>query len=64
MPFGFTNVSGVFMVYMNMIFNPYFGQFVVVFINDILVYFKSKDKHLDYQRIIFQTLKDNKLYAR
>ena len=46
MPFGVTNASGVFIEYMNRIFHPYLDQFVVVFIDNILVYSKSEEDML------------------
>jgi len=49
MPFGVTNVPGVFMEYMNRIFHPYLDQFVVVFIYDILVYSKSEKEHDEHK---------------
>jgi hypothetical protein len=64
MSFGVTNAPGVFMEYMNIIFHPYLDQFVVVFIDDILVYSKSEEEHAEHFRIVFQTLKEKKLYAK
>lgn len=64
MPFGVANALGVLMEYMNMIFNPCMNQFVVVFIDDILVYSKSEEEHVEHQRILLQTLKDKSLYAK
>jgi len=64
MSFGVTNASGVFMEYMNRIFNPYLDQFAVVFINDILVYSKSETEHAEHLRIVLHTLKEKKLYAK
>ena len=49
---------------MNRIFKPYLDQFVVVFIDDILVYFKTREEHLDHLRIVLQTLRDHQLYAK
>ncbi len=49
---------------MNRIFHPYLDQFVVVFIDDILVYSKTRDKHDEHLRIVLQTLRENKLYAK
>ena len=48
---------------MNRIFKPYLDRFVVVFINDILVYSKTKREYADHLRIILQTLRDHQLYA-
>ena len=64
MPFGVTNPPGVFMDYMNRIFHPYLDSFVVVFIDDILVYSKTREEHEEHLRDVLQTLKDNRLYAK
>jgi hypothetical protein len=63
-PFGVTNAPGVFMEYMNRIFHPYLDQFVVVFIDDILVYSKSEEEHAEHVKVVLQTLKEKKLYAK
>lgn len=57
MPFGVTNAPGVFMEYMNRIFQAYLDRFVVVFIDDILIYSKSEKEHAEHLRIILQVLK-------
>ena len=64
MPFGVTNAPGVFMDYMNRIFHLYLDSFVVVFIDDILVYSKTREEHEEHLRVVLQTLKDNRLYAK
>ena len=64
MPFGVTNAPGVFMEYMNRIFHTYLDRFVVVFIDDILIYSKSEEEHAEHLRIVLQVLKDKKLYAK
>ena len=51
MPFGVTNAPGVFMEYMNRIFHAYLDRFVVVFIDDILIYSKSKEEHAEHLKI-------------
>ena len=48
----------------NRVFHPYLDQFVIVFIDDILVYSKNVDEHVMHLKIILQTLKDKKLYAK
>jgi len=63
MPFGVTNAPGVFIEYMNRIFHPYLDQFVVVFIDDILVYSKSEEEHAEHLRIVLRVLKEKQLFA-
>src|SRR4030067_2895271 len=63
-PFGVSNAPGVFMEYMNRIFHPYLDKFVVVFIDDILVYSKTDEEHMNHLRIVLQTLREKKLYAK
>ncbi|XP_058757900.1 uncharacterized protein LOC131631138 [Vicia villosa] len=64
MSFGVSNAPGVFMEYMNHIFHAYLDQFVVVFIDDILIYSKSEEDHAEHLRTALQVLKDNKLFAK
>ncbi|GAU42813.1 hypothetical protein TSUD_288410 [Trifolium subterraneum] len=64
MPFAVTNALGVFMEYMNRIFHSFLDKFVLVFIDDILVYSKSEEEHKEHLRIMLQVLKENKLYAK
>ncbi|XP_050896896.1 uncharacterized mitochondrial protein AtMg00860-like [Lathyrus oleraceus] len=52
------------MEYMNLIFHPYLDQFMVVFIDDILVYSKSEEEHVEHLRIVLQVLKEKRLYAK
>jgi len=52
------------MGYMNHIFHTYLDRFVVVFIDDILIYSKSEEEHAEYLRIVLQVLKEKKLYAK
>ena len=52
------------MEYMNHIFHTYLDRFVVVFIDDILIYSKSEEEHVEYLRIVLQVLKEKKLYAK
>nr|XP_027186707.1 uncharacterized protein LOC113784647 [Cicer arietinum] len=64
MPFGVTNAPAVFMDYMNRIFHRYLESFVVVFIDDILVYTKTKEEHGEHLRIGLQTLNGKQLFAK
>ena len=64
MPFGVTNAPGVFMDYMNRTFYPYLDRFVVVFIDDILVYSKTWEEHEEHLRVVLQTFRDRQLYTK
>nr|KYP38285.1 Retrotransposable element Tf2 [Cajanus cajan] len=64
MPFGVTNAPGVFMDYMNRIFRPFLDRFVVVFINDILVYSRSLEDHREHLRSVLEVLRDRQLYVK
>ena len=63
MPFGLTNAPPAFIDLMNRVFHPYLDKFVIVFIDDILVYSKNAEEHALHLRIILQTLRDKQLYA-
>ena len=64
MPFGLTNALTAFMVLMRRVFQPYLDQFVVVFVDDILIYSQSEEEHEDHLRIVLQALKGHQLYAK
>ena len=64
MPFGLTNAPVAFMDIMHKVFQPYLDQFVVVFMDDILVYSQSKEEHEDPLRIVLQALREHQLYAK
>ncbi|KAH0776558.1 hypothetical protein KY290_007969 [Solanum tuberosum] len=64
MLFGLTNVSAAFMSLMNGVFKPFLDSFVIIFIDDILVYSKSKEEHDDYLRIVLGVVVRQKLYAK
>jgi hypothetical protein len=64
MSFGLTNAPTYFMYLMNSVFMPELDKFVVVFIDDILVYSKSEDEHTKHLHIVLQRLLDHDLYAK
>ena len=64
MPFGLTNAPAAFMDLMNRVFQPYLDRFVIVFIDDILVYSSSSEEHSEHLRIVLQTLRERQLYAK
>ncbi|GJS56099.1 putative reverse transcriptase domain-containing protein [Tanacetum coccineum] len=64
MPFGLTNAPAVFMDLMNRIFHEYLDKFVIVFIDDILVYSKSEEEHERHLQIVLEILRQKKLYAK
>ena len=63
-PFVFTNAPTAFMDLMHRVFQPYMDQFVVVFVDVILIYSKSKEEHEDHLRVVLQILRDHQLYAK
>ena len=64
MPFGLTNAPAMFIDLMNRVFPSYLDQYMVVFIDDILVYSSSHLEHEQHLRVVLQTLRENKLYAK
>jgi hypothetical protein len=64
MSFELTNAPAYFMYLMNSVFMPELDKFVVVFIDDILIYSKTKEYHANHKRVILQRLRDHRLYAK
>jgi hypothetical protein len=63
-PFGLTNTPIVFMFLMNGIFRNYLDKFVIVFLDNILIYSKSEEEHEHYLRLVLKVLREHQLYAK
>ncbi|GJX00766.1 putative reverse transcriptase domain-containing protein [Tanacetum coccineum] len=64
MPFGLTNTPAIFMYLTNQVCKPYLDEFVIVFIDDILIYSKNKKEHEEHLKAILELLKKEELYAK
>uniref|UniRef100_A0A1U7W8U7 RNA-directed DNA polymerase n=1 Tax=Nicotiana sylvestris TaxID=4096 RepID=A0A1U7W8U7_NICSY len=64
MSLGLTNAPSAFMDLMNRVFKPFLDEFVIVFIDDILIYSRSEAEHADHLRVVLRTLQDYMLYAK
>ena len=64
MPFGLTNAQAAFMDLMNRVFSLYLDKFVIVFIDDILVYSSSSEEHAEHLRTVLHILRERQLYAK
>ncbi|GJR41099.1 reverse transcriptase domain-containing protein [Tanacetum coccineum] len=63
-PFGLTNTPAIFMDLMNRVCRPYLDKFMIVFIDDILIYSKTQEEHVEHLRLVLELLKKEKLYAK
>jgi hypothetical protein len=63
-PFGLSNAPTVFMCLMNGVFREYLDKFVIVFLDDILIYSKTKEEHEKHLRMVLQVLREHQLYAK
>ncbi|XP_073066007.1 uncharacterized protein [Primulina eburnea] len=64
MSFGLTNAPSIFMDLMNRVFKPYLDSFVIVFIDDILIYSKTRELHSEHLRVVLQLLRDKRLFDK
>nr|XP_017229008.1 PREDICTED: RNA-directed DNA polymerase homolog [Daucus carota subsp. sativus] len=64
MAFGLTNAPAAFMALMNKVFKKYLDKFVIVFIDDILIYSKTEEEHAEHLRLALEVLRKEKLYAK
>jgi len=64
MPFGVTNAPALFMDCMNRIFCHFLDKFVVVFIDDILIYSRAEEEHEEHQKTVLEILREKQLYAK
>ena len=64
LPFGLTNAPAIFQGVMNRIFRPYIGKFILVYLDDILIFSKSAEEHLKHIRKVLDILRTQKFYAR
>ena len=63
-PFGYTNALTTFMCLMNSVFSRYLDKFVLVFLDDMLIYSKNEEEHEEHLRLTLQFLREHKLYAK
>ena len=64
MSFGLTNAPAYFMYLINSVFMPELDKFVVVFIDDILIYSKMAEEHVEHLRVVLSRLQEHKLYTK
>ena len=64
MPFGFTNAPSTFYTLMNKVLEPFLNHFMVVYLDDIVVYSQTMDEHVEHLRQVFQALRSNELYVK
>ena len=62
-PFGLTNALVVFMCLMNGVFKKYLDKFLIIFLDDILIYFKTKEEHEEHLRLVMQVLRKHRCWS-
>jgi hypothetical protein len=63
-PFGLSNAPSIFMCLMNCVFREYLDKFIIVFLDDILIYSKSEEEHENHLKMVLHMLRDHQLYAK
>ena len=63
-PLGVTNAPTTFMCLMNSVFSKYLDKFVLVFLDDIIIYSKNKEEREEHLRMVLKLLREHKLYAK
>jgi hypothetical protein len=63
-PFGLSNAQAIFMCLMNGIFREYLDKFIIVFLDEIIIYSKSEEEHEQHLRMVLQLLREHQLYAK
>jgi hypothetical protein len=63
MPFGLTNAPSTFMRLINEVLHAFIGKFIVIYFDDIMIYNKSMEAHLDHLRVVFNALRDARLFG-
>jgi hypothetical protein len=63
-PFGLTKAPATFMCLMNNVLSKFLDKFVLVFIDDILIYSRNREEHEEHLRLVLQVLREHQLYAK
>ena len=64
MPFGLTNAPATFMTMMNNVFHQYLDKFVIIYLDDVLIYSRTKAEHLQHLELVLKVLRQHKLYVK
>ena len=64
MPFGLIDAPATFMTLMDNVLQPYLGKFMIVFLDDILIYNLTQEEHIKHLKMVFKLLQENQLFAK